>query len=326
MASKNFPSFHRRVSIPSLPIPIGMMGVRRSPGSVILVSLTLFCGVVFLLLRSGIGTALGPAWLSFLVYDDGYPRHNAEYATYVPRVGDPELQWRLRRLLDAPLQDYKTALVANEAPGACPRDIADRQAIRDQLRGQGSWWKTVRSSELAKRRMAMVKYLENIALSGGDVIGRPGGGRGIVMTGGNKDTTQRLLVTLRILRFEHRCKLPVEVFAFPGEIDDQDILFQMRALDATVRELPRQKLKKWKNFQIKADAIIASSFEEVLYLDSDNIPLRDPTYLFDSELYAGKGQPGAVFWPDITKDHGTNTIWRLMGKTCYHDDWELETG
>lgn len=55
--------------------------------------------------------------------------------------------------------------------------------------------------------------------------------------------------------------------------------------------------------QIKADAIIASSFEEVLYLDSDNIPLRDPTYLFDTELYAGEGRPRAVFWSDITKDH-----------------------
>jgi len=55
--------------------------------------------------------------------------------------------------------------------------------------------------------------------------------------------------------------------------------------------------------QIKADAIIASSFEEVLYLDSDNIPLRDPTYLFDTELYAEEGRPRAVFWGDITKDH-----------------------
>lgn len=55
--------------------------------------------------------------------------------------------------------------------------------------------------------------------------------------------------------------------------------------------------------QIKADAIIASSFEEVLYLDSDNIPLRDPTYLFDAELYAGTDKPHAIFWPDITKDH-----------------------
>lgn len=68
-------------------------------------------------------------------------------------------------------------------------------------------------------------------------------------------------------------------------------------------KLDRKKIRSWKNFQIKADAIVQSSFEEVLYLDSDNIPLRDPTYLFDTTLYKGPGQPEVVFWPDLNKDH-----------------------
>jgi len=55
--------------------------------------------------------------------------------------------------------------------------------------------------------------------------------------------------------------------------------------------------------KIKAESIVASSFNEVLYLDSDNVPLADPAHLFDSELYAGKNQPGVVFWPDLNKDH-----------------------
>ena len=55
--------------------------------------------------------------------------------------------------------------------------------------------------------------------------------------------------------------------------------------------------------KIKAESIVASSFDEVLYLDSDNVPLADPAHLFDSELYAGKNQPGIVFWPDLNKDH-----------------------
>jgi alpha 1,2-mannosyltransferase len=55
--------------------------------------------------------------------------------------------------------------------------------------------------------------------------------------------------------------------------------------------------------KIKAESIVASSFDEVLYLDSDNVPLRDPAYLFDSDLYAGKNQHGVVFWSDLNKDH-----------------------
>jgi len=98
-------------------------------------------------------------------------------------------------------------------------------------------------------------------------------------------------------------------------------------LNASLIELTgRKKLRQWKNFQIKADAIIASSFEEVLYLDSDNLPLKDPTYLFESPLYSNVGQPKAVFWPDLNKDHPSNAIWRLTGRQCYSDEWEIETG
>lgn len=49
-------------------------------------------------------------------------------------------------------------------------------------------------------------------------------------------------------------------------------------------------------FQIKAAAIINSSFREILYLDSDNAPTRDPSYLFHSKGYT---ETGAIFWPDF---------------------------
>lgn len=45
----------------------------------------------------------------------------------------------------------------------------------------------------------------------------------------------------------------------------------------------------------KAFAIIHSSFAEILCLDSDNIPLRDPSSLFEIASYQ---QRGNVFWSD----------------------------
>ncbi|KAF8307448.1 hypothetical protein DL93DRAFT_2087974 [Clavulina sp. PMI_390] len=217
-----------------------------------------------------------------------------------------------------------------ESSASCPVDVADRQINPDQMSGNIEKWLAMDTDELAERRLAIVQYLETLekegkVLVGGD--GKSGKGRGIVMTGGNGDTMSRLLVTLRILRKEYKTKLPVEVFAFPGEIRDSAVLDELKELEATVHELPgRTKLNLWKNFQIKAESIVASSFEEVLYLDSDNVPLRDPEHLFDAPLYAGKGQPGAVFWPDINKDHPENPVWRLMGKKCDYSQWELESG
>jgi hypothetical protein len=41
--------------------------------------------------------------------------------------------------------------------------------------------------------------------------------------------------------------------------------------------------------------VLSAQFEEMLFLDADSHPLRDPTYLFRHELYR---QHGAIFWRD----------------------------
>lgn len=80
----------------------------------------------------------------------------------------------------------------------------------------------------------------------------------------------------------------------------------------------------WKNFQIKAFAIIQSSFAEILYLDSDNLPLRNPSHLFTAKSYLNRGE--AAFWPDLAKDHPSNAVWRLVGETCSLNEWAFESG
>jgi alpha 1,2-mannosyltransferase len=109
------------------------------------------------------------------------------------------------------------------------------------------------------------------------------------------------------------------------------------------------------SLQIKGLAIVQSSFDEILYLDSvssrprlltfaescrwlddrhlplypspqDNIPLRDPTHLFDSKRYNTPGSGRAAFWPDLSKDHVDNAIWRFVGDPCTLEHWTFESG
>jgi len=242
-------------------------------------------------------------------------------------ISSEDLVHRLRTFLSAPVLTYAESAKASEK--TCPRKVSDRQVNPDQLHDQIGMWTSIENEELVRRRVAIVKYLQTLEKNGRALLGSSatGKGRGIVMTGGNRDTTSRLLVALRILRKEHKSTLPVELFTFPDEISDRTVLDELKELGAKVKELQgKSKLNIWKNFQIKADAIISSSFDEVLYLDSDNIPLRDPSYLFDSEFYKGEGRPKAVFWPDLNKDHPDNPIWRLMGKTCNNTEFEVESG
>ena len=50
-----------------------------------------------------------------------------------------------------------------------------------------------------------------------------------------------------------------------------------------------------RGYQIKPFSILLSSFEEVLFLDADDYPVRDPSIIFDVPAYK---KTGALFWPD----------------------------
>jgi hypothetical protein len=57
--------------------------------------------------------------------------------------------------------------------------------------------------------------------------------------------------------------------------------------DLRTKELP--KGLSMKGFQIKVFSILFSQFEEVMYLDLDNIPIVDPAFAFDLKLYKKNG-------------------------------------
>lgn len=44
-----------------------------------------------------------------------------------------------------------------------------------------------------------------------------------------------------------------------------------------------------KPYTIKVAALLNSAFEDILFLDADNVVVRDPTYLFDSPEYLDTG-------------------------------------
>jgi alpha 1,2-mannosyltransferase len=53
---------------------------------------------------------------------------------------------------------------------------------------------------------------------------------------------------------------------------------------------------RWKGWQLKPYAIAACRFQEVLFLDADCYPTRNPEFLFEWPAYR---KQGAIFWPDL---------------------------
>ena len=154
-------------------------------------------------------------------------------------------------------------------------------------------------------------------------------GRGIVFVGGNDATLQQVEVTVSMLR-QYGSKLPMELHYLDGELDanqtkalaDRGIVARNLGDPENMFPVTKKPGKGGKSFHIKTAAMINSAFREVLYLDSDSMPTRDPNFLFDSVDYK---DTGILLWPDFWKTHHTNPIWYIFD-TPLVDEWEAESG
>jgi alpha 1,2-mannosyltransferase len=126
------------------------------------------------------------------------------------------------------------------------------------------------------------------------------GTRGIVSTAGGSYLVV-FVISLRMLR-RTGCTLPVEVFL--ANLDEYEthicdvVLPTLHAkcivLSHILDAVPA--MVEISRYQYKIFSILFSSFEEVLLLDSDAFPVRDPAVLFNSEPF---NSTGLVLWPDF---------------------------
>ena len=151
-------------------------------------------------------------------------------------------------------------------------------------------------------------------------------GRGIVICAGGPRLFTCAWVTIGILRRHLGCELPIEVW----HIGPQEMGPPMRGLIEelgveTVDALEvakRQDVERLGGWELKPYAVLHSRFAEVLLLDADNIPIRDPGFLFDAPEYR---ETGALFWPEIVRIAADNSIWALCG-IGYRDMPSFESG
>ncbi len=127
-------------------------------------------------------------------------------------------------------------------------------------------------------------------------------GRGVVLAGGGERYFPSLYVAIRALRHAG-CRLPIQVW-YLGRNDEmpadrQALLapYQVECVDADAIRLrhPARTLNGW---ELKVFATLHSGFEELLFLDADCYPCRNPEFLFELADYRGRG---AIFWPDMAQ-------------------------
>lgn len=164
-----------------------------------------------------------------------------------------------------------------------------------------------------------------------ELVGSTGTGNGIVMVVYPKLMTSAY-ASISVLRRDYGCHLPIELWVSEAELvrtpsmRDSLELLQKRFSDVHVQRIKDPSVY---GFNTKIHAVYHSSFENVLFLDADNVPVRDPTYLFESREFR---ETGAVFWPDfwhpkktIFNIHAESLLWELVDME-FVDMFEQESG
>jgi hypothetical protein len=122
-------------------------------------------------------------------------------------------------------------------------------------------------------------------------------GRGIVISAGGETYFRSAMAVIHVLK-RLECDLPIELWYLgDSELDGRMLriaeCWGVRCRDLTEAVPKTTKLGGWES---KPLSVLHSDFQEVLYLDADCVPVKDPTYLFDSPAYLDNG---SLFWPDL---------------------------
>jgi alpha 1,2-mannosyltransferase len=133
--------------------------------------------------------------------------------------------------------------------------------------------------------------------------------RGIVSVGGGHYMSV-LLVSIRMLR-KTGSTLPVEVYVPKADDFDFRICDVLKDLKAQCVVLPKFGNFTISRFQYKAIALLASEFEDILFLDADNFPIVDPSEFFDEEPYTSTG---LVTWPDFWASTTSSIFYQLTSR------------
>jgi ADP-heptose:LPS heptosyltransferase len=150
-------------------------------------------------------------------------------------------------------------------------------------------------------------------------------GRGIIICGGGRQYFPGVWITLNLLR-RLGCSLPVQIWHLGKEEADAEMVALTEPLNAVwidaeeVRKKhPARILGGW---ELKAYALLHSTFKEVLLLDADNVPVTNPELLFETSEFK---KHGVILWPDLNALEPDHQRWKIFGVAGGREP-EVESG
>ncbi|SMN21319.1 similar to Saccharomyces cerevisiae YJL186W MNN5 Alpha-1,2-mannosyltransferase [Maudiozyma saulgeensis] len=146
-------------------------------------------------------------------------------------------------------------------------------------------------------------------------------GKGIVTVGGGRYSV--LLITMLETLRHSGTTLPVEVFIPPKDEGDDEFcnifLPKLNAKCVYFKDILPSNIVdniEVKSYQIKAMALVLSTFKDIIFLDADNFAMKNLDNVFDSTIYK---ETGLVIWPDLWRRF-TAPIYYKIADIPYNKD------
>eukprot|EP01065_Artemidia_motanka_P022676 TRINITY_DN26878_c0_g1_i1.p1 TRINITY_DN26878_c0_g1~~TRINITY_DN26878_c0_g1_i1.p1 ORF type:complete len:783 (+),score=215.17 TRINITY_DN26878_c0_g1_i1:178-2349(+) len=137
-------------------------------------------------------------------------------------------------------------------------------------------------------------------------------GRGVAIMAGSPDTLPQALVTAAFIRGRLNSSVPIEMWRAPGEPEPRgDMRAAADRLGVFFRTLPEAigGPSTTDLFSFKPAVALLSSFDTVLLLDADAVPLESPQDI----MRMLPPSASAVFWPDFWTLLYDARIWNAVG-------------
>lgn len=236
----------------------------------------------------------------------------------------------LKRMMDSIEQKKKTltdspASPSPPTPEPTPENLCVAERVYNRKKGSYIFPQNPITDLNVKERVT--EFLNNIPTYPNRFKGR-----GIVICAGGEKYIYDTYRILRILRDKLGCTLPIEWFYVGTEELNgkqkaylEKNLAPLRCIDVLTEPIPmnHEKPIKLKGYEIKPYALLISSFEEIILIDADNIPLQNVEKLYDMELYK---KSGAVFWPDYWTNWYNPAIYEKLGVNSINGISDPESG
>lgn len=211
-----------------------------------------------------------------------------------------------------PSEAYKIpTLSGNLKQGSRDEEVRSKNYLNSFLQLTGE--------EMAQLKNSHKVYLEKMPQAFPDNIAGDFKGNGILYAGGGQ-YNWLVLISIKMLR-DLGSKLPIEVF-IPNEneysVDLCNNVFPVfGAKCILMSDYIDTRRIRFKGYQLKSMALLLTSFENVLLLDSDNIPLKNPDLLFINEPFTSTG---LVVWPDFWRRSTSPKFYEIANITVHEDD------